>query len=153
MNLGNAMYSPVGFGVYGNSAADTLLSLGKGLVTGAVGQVAGPVEITTPAALSGAKLTSGFKIIEEGTQYKIVLDAPIPGLSSFAGKVITGKDAVRETIGPVTIEFIPAPPNYVPFIIGGAVAVAALAFFMMRKPAPVAARKRKKSKKRRRRRR
>lgn len=148
MNLGNYMDS-VGFGFYGN-AADTLKAGLTTLVKGAVGQVAGPVEVTTPAALKGAKLTTGFKIVEEGTAYKIILDADIPGLGSFTGKTITGKEPVKENIlGVLTLEYIPPPTNYVPFIIGGAVAVAGLLFWMGRGKAAAPARKRKSRKRRR----
>jgi hypothetical protein len=153
MNLGNFMHSPVGFGVYGN-LLDTLKSGASGLVKGAVGQLAGQVEVITPTALAGAKLTGGFKIIKEGDGYKIVLDSDIPALSSFTGLVITGKDPVKEKLaGAFDLEYTPPPSNYVPFIIGGALAIAAVVFYMSRRDAtPAAARRRiRKSKKRRRR--
>jgi hypothetical protein len=121
MSLGNFMHSPVGFGVYGD-LLDIVKSGAAGLVKGAVGQVAGQVEVTTPAALAGAKLTGGFKIIEEGDSYKIILDSDLPGLSSFTGLVITGKDPIKETLANLELEYTPPPTNYVPFIIGGAIA-------------------------------
>lgn len=149
MSLGNFMHSPVGFGAYGDS--DSVLKFGLDLVKGAAGQVAGPVEIRSPSKLAGAKLTSGFKIIEEGTAYKIVLDSSIPGLSSFTGKIITGKDPITENLGPFTLQYIPPPANYTPFIIAGAIGLVALIFFMTRGKAAPAARRRRKRKARRRR--
>ena len=151
MSLGNFMHSPVGFGVYGDSS--DVLKFGIDLVKGAAGQVAGPVEIRSPSKLAGAKLTSGFKIIEEGTAFKIVLDSSIPGLSSFTGKIISGKEPVKENLGPLTLEYIPPPANYTPFIIAGAVGLVALIFFMTRGKAAPAARRRKARRKARRRRR
>lgn len=151
MNLGNFMHSSVGFGVYGDAAA-TLLSLGKGLVTGAVSQISGPVEISSPSELSGAKLTGGFKIIKEGDAYKIVLDAKIPGLSSFTGKIITGKDPIKESLGPLTLEYIPPPTSFIPIIIGIAVVGVAAAFYVMNRgnSAPAARKRKRKSKSKRR---
>lgn len=155
MSLGNFMHSSVGFGEYGDYHGEfgadlksMLVSAAGGVIKTVVGQLSGPVEISTPSELAGAKLTPGFKIIKAGSDYKIVLDTSIPGLSDFTGKIITGKDPVKESLAGVgTLEYIPPPASFTPIIIGVVViAIAAVVFMMTRGGGAPAARKRKRKK-------
>jgi hypothetical protein len=136
MALANYMYSPVGFGVFG----EDWLSKGAALLTGGLDAIikgmAEPVEISTPEELKGAKLTRGFKLTKRGDQYQIEIGDDLPQvvrdlLAGFTTVPLPDpKKEFSQSIagGKITLKYIPPASNMMlPLIIGAAVvAIAAI---------------------------
>lgn len=62
------MYSPVGFGVYGDEPTVSSAVTEASLVT-----------VTSPSELKGAKITAGLSLKKEGDGYRVGVELPLAG--------------------------------------------------------------------------
>lgn len=108
VNLGDYMFSAVGYGEYGEESA---LEQGLKFLNKAAGVVGGasaailfePIEIQTPEEVKGAKLSRAFKIEKRGEEFHIVIDM------DAANRLIPGgiPTPIRSVIGGFTGRKIP----------------------------------------------
>lgn len=85
MTLANYMYSPVGYGEYGDEP-----TAGEALSEAAL------VDVSRPAELRGARLTAGLSIKPQGDQYRVGVELPLAG---FVGlHTISGDEPVTVSL-------------------------------------------------------